>query len=266
MTIQRTVLSMNLEVHHPAVGIPCYLMQTPSGRPILVGADMAILYREVTVHLTLQDLHVVVAFPDGGTQRWEFTNSARTRLLRVVQHFSGRKPPEGATLAEALVSAGELAVNRAAVIERLEGRVRQMEEAAHNLNRRLAAAQCHLDDRRASQEGLANALLALEELGVLDKGTTAKLGTHAAPSCEELVEKLRGSARPLTAPEAPRKPTTGRYWLASMPGMTTFDSYPEALEAAQASALSNPGRPFLICSVHSEVEYKRDGHKHLLSW
>ena len=142
---------------------------------------MGLYARFVEVNLSLHDPHVVVQWA-WGSARWEFASSDRTRLLRVLRHYTWRKPPEGATLVEALV------------------------------------------------------------------------------------EKLRGSARPLTAPEAPRKPTTGRYWLSSMPGMTTFDSYPEALEAAQASALSNPGRPFLICSVHSEVEYKRDGHKHLLSW
>lgn len=261
----QAVLSMNLEVVDPKSDVPHYLVLTPKGDAAVVGADMGLFARFVEVNLTLQDPHIIVQWP-WGSVRWEFTSSARARLLRVVRHFTGRKPVKGATLTEALVSERELAVGYTAQIERLEGRVRQMEEAAHNLNRRLDAAQRHLDDRRASQEGLANALLALEELGVLDKGTTAKLGTHAAPSCEALVERLRGSARPLTAPEAPRKPTTGRYWLASMPAMTTFDSYPEALEAAQASALSNPGRPFLICSVHSEVEYKRDGHKHLLSW
>lgn len=261
----QAVLSMGLEVVDPKSDVPRYLMLTPKGDAAVTGADMELIAHCVEVNLCLRDPHIRVRWLCG-SERWEFTSNARTRLLRVVRHFTGRKPPEGATLAEALVSERELAVGYIAQIERLKGRVRQMEEAANNLNRRLAAAQRHLDDRRASQEGLANALLALEELGVLDKGTTAKLGTHAAPSCEELVEKLRGSARPLTAPEAPRKPTTDRYWLASMPAMTTFDSYPEALEAAQASALSNPGRPFLICSVHSEVEYKRDGDKHLLSW
>lgn len=265
MTIERAVLSMNLEVVDPKSEFPHYLVQTPKGDAAVVGADMGLYARFVEVNLSLHDPHVVVQWP-WGSARWEFTSSDRTRLLRVLRHYAGRKPPKGATLVEALVSAEELAVGYIAQIERLEGRVRQMEEAAHNLNRRLAAAQRHLDDRRASQEGLANALLALEELGVLDKGTTAKLGTHAAPSCEELMEKLRGSARPLTAPKAPSKPTTGRYWLASMPAMTTYDSYSGALAAAQASALSNPGRPFLICSVHSEVEYKRDGDKHLLSW
>lgn len=261
----QALLSMNLEVVDPKSDVPRYLVLTPKGDAAVTGAGMELIAHCVEVNLCLRDPHIRV-LDLGGSERWEFTSNARTRLLRVVRHFTGRKPVNGATLTEALVSERELAVGYVAQIERLEGRVRQMEEATHNLNRRLAAAQRHLDDRRASQEGLANALLALEELGVLDKGTTAKLGTHAAPSCEELVEKLRGSARPLTAPEAPRKPTTGRYWLASMPAMTTFDSYPEALEAAQASALSNPGRPFLICSVHSEVEYKRDGDKHLLSW
>lgn len=261
----QAVLSMGLEVVAPKSDIPRYLVMTPKGDAAVTGAGLELIAHCVEVNLCLQDPHIRVLWPSA-SERWEFTRSARTRLLRVVRHFTGRKPVKGATLAEALVSERELAVGYIAQIERLEGRVRQMEEAANNLNRRLDTAQCHLADRRASQEGLANALLALEELGVLDKGTTAKLGTHAAPSREELVEKLRGSARPLTAPEAPRKPTTDRYWLASMPGMTTFDSYPEALEAAQASALSNPGRPFLICSVHSEVEYKRDGDKHLLSW
>lgn len=261
----QAVLSMGLEVVAPKSDVPRYLVMTPKGDAAVTGAGLELIAHCVEVYLTPQDPHIRVRWPSA-SERWEFTRSARTRLLRVVRHFTGRKPVKGATLTEALVSERELAVGYIAQIERLEGRVRQMEEATHNLNRRLAAAQRHLDDRRASQEGLANALLALEELGVLDKGTTAKLGTHAAPSCEELVEKLRGSARPLTAPEAPRKPTTDRYWLASMPAMTTFDSYPEALEAAQASALSNPGRPFLICSVHSEVEYKRDGDKHLLSW
>lgn len=261
----QAVLSMGLEVVAPKSDIPRYLVMTPKGDAAVTGAGLELIAHCVEVNLCLQDPHIRVLWPSA-SERWEFTRSARTRLLRVVRHFTGRKPVKGATLAEALVSERELAVGYIAQIERLEGRVRQMEEAANNLNRRLDTAQCHLADRRASQEGLANALLALEELGVLDKGTTAKLGTHAAPSREELVEKLRGSARPLTAPEAPRKPTTDRYWLASMPAMTTFDSYPEALEAAQASALSNPGRPFLICSVHSEVEYKRDGDKHLLSW
>lgn len=265
MPIMQAVLSMGLEVVAPKSDVPRYLVMTPKGDAAVTGAGLELIAHGVEVYLTPQDPHIRVRWPSA-SERWEFTRSARTRLLRMVRHFTGRKPVKGATLAEALVSERELAVGYIAQIERLEGRVRQMEEATHNLNRRLAAAQRHLDDRRASQEGLANALLALEELGVLDKGTTAKLGTHAAPSCEELVEKLRGSARPLTAPEAPRKPTTDRYWLASMPAMTTFDSYPEALEAAQASALSNPGRPFLICSVHSEVEYKRDGDKHLLSW
>lgn len=261
----QAVLSMGLEVVAPKSDIPRYLVMTPKGDAAVTGAGLELIAHCVEVNLCLQDPHIRVLWPSA-SERWEFTRSARTRLLRVVRHFTGRKPVKGATLAEALVSERELAVGYIAQIERLEGRVRQMEEAANNLNRRLDTAQCHLADRRASQEGLANALLALEELGVLDKGTTAKLGTHAAPSCEELMEKLRGNARPLTAPEAPRKPTTDRYWLASMPAMTIFDSYPEALEAAQASALSNPGRPFLICSVHSEVEYKRDGDKHLLSW
>lgn len=262
----QAVLSMNLEVVDPKSDVPHYLVLTPKGDAAVVGADMGLFARFVEVNLTLQDPHIIVQWP-WGSVRWEFTSSARARLLRVVRHFTGRKPVKGATLTEALVSERELAVGYVAQIERLEGRVRQMEEATHNLNRRLAAAQRHLDDRRASQEGLANALLALEELGVLDKGTTAKLGTHAAPSCEELVEKLRGSVRTSEpAPKARTEATTGRYWLASLPSMKLFDSYPEALEAAQASALSNPGRPFLICSVHSEVEYKRDGHKHMLSW
>lgn len=265
MTIMQVLLSMSLEVADPKSDVPRYLVRTPKGDAAVTGASMELIAHCVEVNLCLRDPHIRVLWPCG-SERWEFTSSARTRLLRVVRHFTGRKPPEGDTLAEALVAAGELAVDRAVQIARLESRVRQMEEATSNLDRRLATAQRHLHSSRTSQEGLANALLALEELGVMDRGTTAKLGTHAAPSCEELMEKLRGSARPLTAPEAPRKPTTGRYWLASMPAMTTFDSYPEALEAAQASALSNPGRPFLICSVHSEVEYKRDGDKHLLSW
>lgn len=263
MPIMQAVLSMGLEVVAPKSDVPRYLVMTPKGDAAVTGAGLELIAHCVEVYLTPQDPHIRVRWPSA-SERWEFTRSARTRLLRVVRHFTGRKPVKGATLAEALVSERELAVGYIAQIERLEGRVRQMEEAANNLNRRLDTAQCHLADRRASQEGLANALLALEELGVLDKGTTAKLGTHAAPSCEELVERLRGNVR--AAPKARTEATTGRYWLASMPGMTTFDSYPEALEAAQASALSNPGRPFLICSVHSEVEYKRDGDKHLLSW
>lgn len=263
MTIMQAVLSMGLEVVNPKSDFPQYLMRTPKGDVVVVNADMFHVARCAEVNLCLRDPHIIVQFA-WGPERWEFTSNARARLRRVVRHFTGRKPPEGATLAEALVAERELAVDRSVQIARLEGRVRLMEEATSNLDRRLATAQRNLCSSRASQEGLANALLALEELGVLDKGTTAKLGTHAAPSCEELVERLRGNVR--AAPKARTEATTGRYWLASMPGMTTFDSYPEALEAAQASALSNPGRPFLICSVHSEVEYKRDGDKHLLSW
>lgn len=263
MTIMQVLLSMSLEVVDPKSDVPRYLVLTPKGDAAVTGAGMELVAHCVEVNLCPRDPHIRVLWPCG-SERWEFTSNARARLRRVVRHFTGRKPPEGATMAEALVAERELAVDRSVQIARLESRVRLMEEATSNLDRRLATAQRNLCSSRTSQEGLANALLALEELGVLDKGTTTKLGTHAAPSREELVEKLRGRVR--VAPSAPTKPTTGRYWLASMPAMTTFESYPEALEAAQASALSNPGRPFLICSVHSEVEYKRDGDKHLLSW
>lgn len=265
MPTMQAVLSMNLEVVDPKSDVPRYLVMTPKGDAAVTGAGMELIAHCVEVNLCLRDPHIRVLWPCG-SERWEFTSNARTRLLRVVRHFTGRKPVKGATLAEALVSERELAVGYIAQIARLESRVRLMEEATSNLDRRLATAQRNLCSSRTSQEGLANALLALEELGVLDKGTTAKLGTHAAPSREELVEKLRGSARPLTAPEARTEATTGRYWLASTPAMTTYNSYSGVLAAAQASALSNPGRPFLICSVHSEVEYKRDGDKHLLSW
>lgn len=185
-------------------------------------------------------------------------------------------------------------------LDKLEGRIRQMSDAADQNRREVASLRGRLQKAEV-ESAAAQVLRAMERLGVLASGATNHL-CNEVPAARAREQATRGATRgscmaaeeaavarhlylapattertstfpatlgfdyPPPTPTAPEKAPAKGYWLCIMPGMKTYPTHGEALQAAHRAALDNVGREFLLVSVHNVVKCSKAGDDHTLTW